>query len=66
MEPFLNLLVLANLPVLVGVLVAALFGRIGSGAVGVIIGLIFGLAAFAGMTIYGMEHVTPLLGGGAA
>ena len=63
MEQFTALLVASNLPVLVGVFAAALFGRIGSGGVGVIIGLIVGLAAFAGMTVYGMEHVTPYLGG---
>ena len=64
MEPFMNLLVIGNLPVLVGVFAAALFGRIGSAGGGILIGLIVGLAAFAGMTIYGMEHVTPLLNGG--
>ena len=64
MPDFMSLLVVDNIPVLVAVFAAALFARIGSGLGAIIFGLIVGLAAFAGMTFYGMEHVTPLLGGG--
>lgn len=65
MDKFTALLVIENLPILVGVFIAAMFARFASTFVpGLIIGLIFGLAAYVGMEVFGMEHVHQTLGGG--
>lgn len=57
------LLSVENLPVLVGVLIGAIFARMSSAWLsGVLLGLIFGVAAYVGMELFGMAYVNEYLG----